>query len=231
MTQGISSSRFLDSLSQELLSCMLPEMEEVSLRRGEVLWNAGDVIEWVYFPLNAMISAVVVLSSGAMIEAQAVGNDGFAPMLLSIDLNHAETTAMVQIPGPALRIKADSFRRHLQYPELRYCAWSYMAGALRLLGQSTACIAFHPVQARLARWLLIVRDCTGRDTFPLTQDAMAAMLGVHRPTVTIAVRLLEAAGLVEHRRGQIHLVDPEALTSEACECYRLNHSTTPLPEE
>jgi CRP-like cAMP-binding protein len=168
-----------------------------------------------------MISAVVVLRNGTMIEAQAVGNDGFTPLLPAIEMERAETTALVQIPGPALRINADTFRRHLESPELRRRAFSYMADALRLIGQSAACIAFHPVQARLARWLLIVRDNTGRDEFPLTQDAMAAMLGVHRPTVTIAIRTLEASGVIEHRRGRVRLVDSEALTIEACECYRL----------
>lgn len=198
---------------------MLPDLEEVTLRRGEILSAAGDLIEWVYFPVDALISAVVVLANGSMIEAQAVGNDGFTPMLLAIDEDRAETTATVQISGPALRINAENFRRHLEAPELRRRSWSYMAESLRLIGQSTACIAFHPVQARLARWLLLVRDNTGRNEFPLTQDSLAAMLGVHRPTVTIAIRLLETAGLIEHRRGRLRLVDPEALVAAACECY------------
>lgn len=209
---------------------MLPDLEEVTLRRGEILSAAGELIEWVYFPVDAMISAVVVLANGSMIEAQAVGTDGFTPMLLAIDGDRAETTAMVQIPGPALRMNADSFRRHLETPELRRRTWSYMADVLRLIGQSTACIAFHPVQARLARWLLVVRDNTGRDEFPLTQDSLAAMLGVHRPTVTIAVRLLEAAKLIEHRRGRIRLVDPAALIAAACECYA-NRSRIPVANE
>ena len=148
--QATSSSRFLDSLSQELLSCLLPDMEAVSLRRGDILYAAGDLIDWVYFPVDAMISSVVVLANGTMIEAQAVGSDGFTPLLLALDMDRAESTAMVQIPGPALRINSESFRRHLQSPELRRHTWSYMADTLRLIGQSAACIAFHPLQARLA---------------------------------------------------------------------------------
>jgi Mn-dependent DtxR family transcriptional regulator len=90
------------------------------------------------------------------------------------------------------------------------------------IAQSAACNAFHPVQERLARWLLLVRDSMERDEFALTQDFIAVMLGVHRPTVSVAIRILESAGLIEHSRGRVRIVDSEALAQAACECYRLS---------
>lgn len=219
MVRLTSGSRFLGSLSEDLLAHLLPDCEEVVLHRGDVVFAADDSIERIYFPLDAMISTVVVLANGSMIEVQTVGNDGFTPMGLSIGIDRTDTAGMVQIGGRALCISAESFLRHMTAPDLRQVTSTYLARTLRLVGQSTACIAFHPVQARLARWLLLVRDATEREEFPLTQEAMATMLGVHRPTVTIAIRTLEAAAMIEHRRGRIRLVDPAALSAAACECY------------
>jgi DNA-binding MarR family transcriptional regulator len=125
----------------------------------------------------------------------------------------------VQIAGSALRMESNTFRRHLDDPRFRAALGDYSASAFITVGQLAGCVAFHSAEHRLARWLLMVRDCVDRTTFPLTQEFIGVMLGVHRPTVTIAVRTLERAGLIEHRRGSVNILDGAGLEQAACECY------------
>jgi CRP-like cAMP-binding protein len=181
---------------------------------------AGEEIEFVYFPTSCLVSMVVALESGSTVEAATVGSDGFVGVSAFLGMNDADITAFVQIEGEAFRLEIAEFRRLLGDSGVRAACGSFAAKTLATIAQSTACIAFHPVQERLARWLLLVRDSTERDEFALTQDFIAVMLGVHRPTVTITIRLLESAGLIEHRRGLVRIVDREALAQAACECYR-----------
>jgi CRP-like cAMP-binding protein len=166
---------------------------------------------------------VVTLENGNTVEAATIGSDGFVGVSAFLGMERADMTALVQIEGEGLRLPIDAFRRCMdQDARFRERLGAFTAKTLATVAQSAACIAFHPVQERLARWLLLVRDGTETDEFPLTQDFLAVMLGVHRPTVTIAVRLLEGAGLIEHRRGHIRIVDAAALVRATCECYALS---------
>jgi CRP-like cAMP-binding protein len=164
---------------------------------------------------------VVTLENGNTIEATTVGSDGFVGLSVSLGTERADVTAMVQVAGDALRMDVNAFRSCLEEPQFRASVGRYTAKVFATIAQSTACIAFHPLQERLARWLLQVREGVEGDEFVLTQDFLAIMLGVHRPTVTIAIRMLEGAGLIEHHRGRIRIVDAAALTEAACECARL----------
>jgi Mn-dependent DtxR family transcriptional regulator len=116
----------------------------------------------------------------------------------------------------------DVFHKLLNDNAFRTALGAFTAKTVATIAQSTACNTFHPVHERLARWLLLVRESTKRNEFALTQEFIAVMLGVHRPTVTIAMRLLQSAGLIEHRRGSIRIAAPDALAEAACDCYRLS---------
>jgi CRP-like cAMP-binding protein len=200
---------------------MWPDLQHVDLKRGDVLLKAGELIEAVYFPTTCLVSMVVTLENGNTIEATTIGNDGFSGLSAYLARDRADATCMVQVAGAALRMRAEAFRRHLEDVRLRDQVGNYAAKIFATITQSTACIAFHPVPERLARWLLMVREGIERDEFLLTQDFLAVMLGVHRPTVTVAIRSLETAGLIDHQRGHIRIIDAEALEQSACECYRL----------
>jgi CRP-like cAMP-binding protein len=113
-----------------------------------------------------------------------------------------------------------AFTRHLRDYRFREVLGRYVSRVFAAMAQSTACVAFHPVQERLARWLLMVSDALERDEFTLTQDSLAVMLGTHRPTVSIAVGILEKAGLLSHRRGVVRIIDKPGLTEASCECYQ-----------
>jgi CRP-like cAMP-binding protein len=220
----VAQSRLLQSLSPEIREALAKDLEQIELRKHDVLLEAGSPIEFVYFPTTSLISMVASLQNGNSVEAATIGNDGFAGLSALLGMNWSSITAVVQIPGEAYRMRLGAFRDHLANPEFRDRLGISAGKTLATIAQSTACIAFHPVQERLARWLLLVRDGTQTDEFLLTQDFLAVMLGVHRPTVTITIRFLESAGLIEHRRGHIRIVDSDALTEAACECYRLSLS-------
>ena len=185
-----------------------------------MLEQAGGPVQFVYFPLSCLASTVVILEDGSMAEALTIGKEGFVGASLYFERDTAELTTFIQIPGEALRLDAKLFQMSLEDARFRRVIGNYTGRALATVAQSTACMAFHPLQERLARWLLLVRDGLELDEFPLTQDFLAIMLGVHRPTVTIAVKILQTAGLIQHRRGRVRITDTEGLTSAACECYR-----------
>jgi CRP-like cAMP-binding protein len=216
----VADSRLLKSLPGGFLSAFLDKAERVNLSHAEVLFEARTPERFAYFPTDCMISMVVALENGNTVEAATVGNDGFVGISSFLGMNDADLTAIVQLPGESLRIPTEEFKQILVEPEVRAVLGAYVAKTLATVSQSVACNTFHPVNERLARWLLLVRDATQRDEFALTQEFIAVMLGVHRPTVTIAMQQLEAAELIEHRRGRIRIVAPEALAESACECYR-----------
>ena len=136
-------------------------------------------------------------------------------------VERTDATHIIQLPGDALVMPIKSFREHLADAAFREPVSSYVAKTLSIVAQSSACIAFHPVQERLARWLLMVQDCTERDKFALTQDFIAVMLGVYRPTVTLAMHALENAGLIHSTRGLIEIADRLGLEKASCECFAL----------
>lgn len=118
-----------------------------------------------------------------------------------------------------MRIDVADLRRHLEDVRLRNALGAYSATAFTTVGQLAGCVAFHPVEQRLARWLLMVRDRVGTEDLALTHEFLGVMLGVYRPTVTIAIHMLEQAGLIEHRRGHITILNGPRLEEAACECY------------
>jgi CRP-like cAMP-binding protein len=217
----MAESRFLNALPADLHALMRPDLRPVVLKRDDVLLRAGEVMDFVYFPTTGLVSMVVSLENGSTIEATTIGNDGFSGLSAFLGRQRADATCMVQIAGDGLRMPVDRFLSHLEDRRLHEHVGAFAAKTFATIAQSTACIAFHPVQERLARWLLMVRDGTEQDEFELTHDFLAVMLGVHRPTVTIAIRILESAGLINHGRGHIRVLDADGLKLAACECYRL----------
>jgi CRP-like cAMP-binding protein len=130
------------------------------------------------------------------------------------------TKAFCQVAGQALKMRADSFRRALEeHPELADVVRRYTQGMVNQISQTTACNHVHSVQARMCRWLLMTHDRVGADEFHLTQEFLAQMLGVRRPSVTVAAGLLQKAGLIRYQRGRIHIADRAGLEITACECY------------
>jgi CRP-like cAMP-binding protein len=186
-----------------------------------VLYEAGEPIDAVYFPLNSVASLRTITDDGAAVEVALIGWEGAVGLPLFLGLEHDGLWAMNQVPGAALTMSAAAFRSAPdRWAPLRQVVGRFAHVVMVQIAQVAGCHRLHPVDERCARWLLQVHDRVGSDTFPLTQDFLATMLGVRRPSVTIAVGLLQRAGLVGQRRGRITVLDRAGLEAAACECYR-----------
>ncbi len=215
-----SDNHLLNSLSSRDYATLSAHVREVPLRRGDVLHRPGDRIEQVYFLHNGLVSLLAVLEAGAAVETASVGAEGAIGTIEGFGSLIAFTHALVQMPGTASRIPGPTFRRLVaESADLKEAINHYHMAVMAQVQQTSACNALHDMTQRLARTLLLTGDrCRGG--FLLTQEALAQMLGVRRPSVSVAARLLRSAGAIEYRRGAIKIVDRGALEGAACECYR-----------
>jgi CRP-like cAMP-binding protein len=215
-------NRLLASLPAEDYRRLQPLLESVSLPLKQTLYKPGEVVDHVYFPAGGFVSVVTVLADGGMVEVATIGNEGMVGISAITAGFREATLTMVQMEAAGgQRLRAEAFRREINRRGALHDVVSRFSHALMgMIMQSTACNALHTVEQRLARWLLMAHDRVGKDQFPLTQEFLAMMLGAARPTVTIVAGTLQRAGLITYRRGQITVVDREALEQASCECYR-----------
>ena len=197
-------------------------LETVRLKLKSVIHQAGEPIEHVYFPGGGFCSMLSVLKDGGMVEVATIGREGMVGTTAILDGNPVPSVAMVQgETDTCYRMKADAFRREMQRRGVFYELLTHYTQALvGFIMQSAACNAVHTVEQRLARWLLMAQDRMASDSFPLTQEFVAMMLGASRPTVTIVARTLQEAGLIKYHRGLVTIVDRKGLEAASCECYR-----------
>jgi CRP-like cAMP-binding protein len=197
-------------------------LDSVSLKLKTLLHRPGEPIEHVYFPGGGFCSVLTVLRDGDMVEVATIGREGMVGIAAVLDGGRMSAASMVQGETEiCYRMKANAFRREMDRRAVFYDLLTNYAQALMgFIMQSTACNAVHSVEQRLARWLLMARDRMESDEFPLTQEFLAMMLGVSRPSVTIIAGTLQKAGLITYRRGRIHIVDGDKLEAASCECYR-----------
>jgi CRP-like cAMP-binding protein len=213
-------NRLLASLSRDLQIRLLPRMEKVTLAVRQLLFEADAPISHVYFPLGGASSLVITLRSGETVEIATVGNEGMVGTPVFLGAERSAMRAVCQVAGQALKIRSESFRHALaEHPDLADMLQRYTQGLINQISQTTACNHVHSVQQRMCRWLLMTHDRVGADEFHLTQEFLAQMLGVRRPSVTVAAGILQRAGLIQYQRGRIHVVDRAGLEAASCECY------------
>jgi CRP-like cAMP-binding protein len=193
----------------------------VSIQSKENVFEREQPIRFAHFPDDCVISLVTKLDNGDAVEAMTVGNDGFVGLAIFHGLPSSRLTAVGQISGGSWRVRAEDFRQLMAVcPDLHALLHRYSQFVFETVSQSAACNRLHVIEQRCARWLLMSQDRVGRDCFDLTQEFLAMMLGVRRPGVTVAMGLLEKAGLITHRRGNITVVNRAGLEKVSCECYR-----------
>jgi CRP-like cAMP-binding protein len=220
-------NRLLGALPHEAFSQLAPHLNEILLEKGRVLQEPGEAVGCVYFPYSGMISVLAVMPEGETVEIMTIGREGAVGLASGIGSRTALNRATVDLPGPAAQVPTARWAALAQQSQVvRDLIVRYNDVQLAQVQQSVACNALHDVEARLCRRLLEARDRIGSDTLPLTQEFLAAMLGVRRTTVTIVARRLQSAGFVYYRRGVVHLCDVAALEGAACECFRVVRGLT-----
>ncbi|MFN2603762.1 MAG: Crp/Fnr family transcriptional regulator [Gemmatimonadaceae bacterium] len=193
--------------------------ERVTLATKDEIWQANQPIKNVYFPETAVISLVTLLDAGS-IEAITIGHDGFVGLPVFHGPRSTVTHANCQMPGESWRLNADAFVKLCgEMPELRRALNRYSQLVIETISQSAACNRVHVIEERCARWLLMSHDRVANNEIPLTQEFLAQMLGVRRPGVTVAIGILQRAGLIAHGRGRITVTNRQGLEAASCECY------------
>ena len=214
------TNRLLAALEPDDFARLEPHIETVELKRGQVLYEAGDVIRHVYFPHDAMVSLVNVMEDGGSVEVGLFGREGVLGLLGALVTREAFGRYIVQMSGTASRIsfeRLDEVRN--ASPNLRHLIMHYGEALLAQTFQTVSCNAVHVVEARCCRWILSMHDRADQDTLPLTHEFLAEMLGVQRSSVSVVTRTLQTAGLVQQSRGGITVIDRAGLEETACECY------------
>jgi CRP-like cAMP-binding protein len=215
-----SSNLLLGHLSVADFELIFPGLRTVKLVYEAVLVSAGEKITEVYFPHNGVISLVVRLGNGGIVEAAMIGRDSVFGASAALDGSTSLTEAIVQQPGTASVLGVTQLRSAAtQSLAFRTTLIRHEQALFGQAQQSAACNAAHSVESRMARWLLRMRDLCGSNSFLLTQDFLAQMLGVRRNSISLVANSLQDAGFIKYHRGQIEISDPEGLEGRTCECY------------
>ena len=213
-------NQLLTSLPLADFELLRPHLRSIELVQETLLVAAGGVLTRAYFPHSGVISLVVNLSAGEMVEAGMVGRDTVFGAAAALDGGFALNNAIVQVAGAASVVDVAQLRRAAdQSASLRATLMRHELGLFAQVQQSAACNASHTVECRLARWLLRVRDLTGSDSFQLTHEFLAQMLAVRRNSVSLVANVFQQAGLIRYRRGHVEITDLEGLIDSSCECY------------
>jgi CRP-like cAMP-binding protein len=197
----------------------LARFDNVELVFADVLYNVGETLDHVYFPLGCFISLIVPIDDSSL-EVGLVGSEGMFGIPLALGVSVSPVHAVVQGAGSALRMGAASFRRELRRSlALQRTIGRYAFVRASQLAQMAGCTRFHVIEARRARWLLMTQDRAHADSFHITQNFLAAMLGVRRVGVTKAASSLQSRNLIRYSRGQMTVLDRPGLEAASCGCY------------
>lgn len=221
--RGVAANRLLAALPAKDRNPLIARCDQIELKFGQVLDEPGNRIGHVYFPINSYISLVTKAAGEASLEVGLVGDEGMHGVSLVLGIDLSPLHALVQGAGPAYRMGAPAFRRECAArPALRRALNRYLYVLMSQLAQSAACTRYHLIEARLARWLLMTQDRAHAQTFSVTHEFLAWMLGVRRVGVTAAASELQRKDLISYRRGAVTVLNRRGLEAVSCTCYRIN---------
>jgi len=215
-------NEILLSLPREEREIIFYQLEFVRLTSLQLLHEGGDSIKSAYFCNSGMISTLNVFPDGKTVEVGLIGKEGFVGLPLVVGFRSSSVRSNVQIGGSAFRIGADALSDILvRCPTLALRLHQFTHVMAMQVAQIAACNRLHEVEERLARWLLMCADRAGNSRLPLTQDLLGQMLGTRRASVTIAAGVLQKAGFIDYRRGEVEILNKAKLEETSCECYEI----------
>ena len=210
----------LNKLSAEISSKISPHLKAIEMPLSEVLYSPHEKIDYIYFPETSVVSLVTCLENGDSVEAGIAGKEGVvgASIIFADDISHTEATT--QLGGSGWRMKTEDFKNCFNDSrEFRDAVLYYIYSYIAQISQNSACLCHHTIEKRFARWVLMFADRAERETLVLTQQFIAQMLGVKRPSVSVNAARLQKMGLIKYNRGAIQILDRKGLQNLACECY------------
>lgn len=220
-------NHLIDALPKPVLARLEPHMELVELSLGEVLYEPGGTLDYVFFPTNSIVSLLYVMEDGASAEISVVGNEGMIGVTLFMGGESTPSRAVVQSAGKAWRLSSrrlkDEFNHH---GTLMMLLLRYTQALITQMAQTAVCNRHHSIDQQLCRWLLLSLDRLPDNHLTMTQELIANMLGVRREGVTEAAGKLQRLGVIEYRRGHITVLDRPTLENLCCECYAVVRKET-----
>ena len=215
-------NKILAALPEKDYQRLSAHLEPVEMNHGQVLYEIGDTIDYLYFPHNAMISLVTQMEDGKIVEVGLIGNDGVSGSSALMGRQVSFERALVQIPNGGVRVKLSLLKKEFDKGgALQELLLGYVTDLMRQVSQTAACNATHTTEERLARWLLMCSDRVESMKLNLTQEFLAEMLGTRRATVSVAAITLQSANLIHYNRGHITIIEREGLEAFSCECYKI----------
>ncbi|MBC8978809.1 Crp/Fnr family transcriptional regulator [Pseudomonas lurida] len=229
-TPSLQKNHLLAALPNEVRRRLIPHLELVSFPLGKVLYEPGDILRYVYFPTDSIVSLLYVMENGAAADISVVGNEGLIGVALFMGGESTSSRAVVQCAGYAYRLRAqllkDEFNRH---GEMLQLTLRYTQALITQMAQTAVCNRHHSIDQQLCRWLLLSLDRLSGNQLTMTQEIIANMLGVRREGITEAARKLQKLGVIDYSRGLITVLDRPRLESLSCECYAVvKHETDRL---
>lgn len=220
--EQIQRNAILGQLPEAELAALRPHLRVERSEMKHPAYESGKPITDIYFPLTSVYSIVAVTDGRIALEVATVGHEGMVGLPVYLGATSTPQAAFCQIPGDSARISAEDFRQALSRDGTLHALLNRFTQATMVqVAQNVVCNRSHTTDARMARWLVTTQDRVGRDEFPLTQEFLAQMLGVHRPTVSETAQRIQAQNLIRYSRGVITVTDREGLQRTACQCYRI----------
>lgn len=214
------TNRLLGALPAEARAALMSQLKPTKLEHHRVLFDVRELVTEVHFPIDAVVSLVIPLSTGEVVETAMVGRDGLIGAGAALNGRVSLNRAVVQIGGQSLYCPLDVFKTIVkEQPDVLSLIGAHEQALFAQAQQSAACNVTHHLENRLARWLLRAADLHGGEELELTQEYVAEMLGVRRTSVSVVAHTLQQAGMIQYARGNIRLMDVPALHETACECY------------
>lgn len=217
-----STNHLLAALSKKDYQGCFAKFERIELNYGETIYKTGAVIRHVYFPESGIVSLLSTVNETSTLETGIVGSEGMIGLPVFLGVKTSDSFVLVQGAGFALRITtADFLAECASGDEMTRILKRFTLSLMTQTAQSAACNRYHPVESRMARWLLMTNDRMESGKFQITQEFLSNMVGVRREAVNKSARILQEHGLISYNRGKLVILDLKGLKAIACECYKI----------